>query len=197
MIAEREWDPPPPRPAIASARGLSRVEPGKGRKDRDTRLSSRLLTARRASWQRSRPAPWLCTGRDPPTPLPIGTAQTSSSHAPRRAGSTHGQGLPTLRHCCATHRLEAGAEVWTIPLWLGQQARDTPTRSLRITRPPLATIRSPCDRLPCGDPPLPTPEYRHATACHRRPTRHRGGPGQPPTGGSRRSLPPLRRDRLP
>jgi integrase len=40
-----------------SERRLIRVEQGTGRKDRSTRLSSRLLTALRAAWKLYRPAP--------------------------------------------------------------------------------------------------------------------------------------------
>ena len=143
---------------IASDRMLVRVEQGKGRKDRSTRLSTRLRTALRASWPRSRPAPWRLTGRDPHRPLPIGTAQKLSSHAQRRAEITHGQGLHTLRHGFAPPLLAAGVDVRTIPMLLGPRSLDTTTRDLRIPRQPLATIRSPVDLLPCGDPPPPTPE---------------------------------------
>src|SRR5712692_8120102 len=76
----------------ASERRLLRIEQGKGRQDRYTLLSARLLTERRASWQLYRPAPWLLTGRDPQRPRPIGTAQQISYHAKQRAGITHGQG---------------------------------------------------------------------------------------------------------
>jgi integrase/recombinase XerD len=141
-----------------SARGLIRVEPGKGRQDRYTLLSPRLRTALRAYWQLYRPAPWVFTGLDPHTPMPIGTAQKISYHTKRRAGSTPGHGIQTLRHCCATHLLEAGVDVRTIQMLLGHQSLDTTTRYLRITRQYLATIRSPFDLLPCGDTPLPTPE---------------------------------------
>ena len=93
-----------------------------------------------------------------PRPLPIGTAQHISSHAKQTAGSTHGKGLPT-RRMVAPPRLAAGGDVRTLQLLLGPQARDTTTRSLRILRQPLATLRSPCDLLPCGAPPSPTPSH--------------------------------------
>src|SRR5262245_15795973 len=69
--------------AIERDRMLLRVEPGKGRKDRSTLLSTRLLTARRAYWQLYRPALWFLTGLDPHRPMPSGTAQKISDHAPR------------------------------------------------------------------------------------------------------------------
>ena len=143
---------------IASERRLLRIEQGKGRKDRDTLLATRLLTALRAYWQLYRPAPWLFTGLDPQLPMPSGTAQKSYDHAKRRAGITHGQGIHTLRHCFAPHLLEAGVDVRTSQILLGPRSLDTTTRYLRITRQHLATLHSPFDLLPCGDPPRPMPE---------------------------------------
>jgi len=143
---------------IESDRMLIRVEQGKGRKDRSTLLSTRLLTELRAYWKLYRPAPWFLTGLDPQRPMPSGTAQTISSHAQRPAGITHGHGIHTLRHCFATHLLEAGVDVRTIQMLLGPQALDTTTRYLQITRQYLTTIRSPFDLLPCGDLSRPTPE---------------------------------------
>jgi integrase/recombinase XerD len=90
--------------------------------------------------------------------MPIGTAQKIYSHAKQRAGITHGHGIHTLRHCFATHLLEAGVDVRTIQMLLGHRSLDTTTRYLRITRQYLATLHSPFDLLPCGDPPQPTPE---------------------------------------
>jgi integrase/recombinase XerD len=176
---------------IESERGLIRVEQGKGRKDRDTLLATRLLTELRAYWKRYRPARWLFTGLDPHAPLPSGTAQKISYHAKRTAGITHGHGIHTLRHCCATHLLEAGVDVRTIQMLLGHQALDTTTRDLRSTRQHLATIHSPFDLLPCGAPPRPTPESLHAAACHRLLRGANNAPAQRPTVGSRRYLPPL------
>jgi integrase/recombinase XerD len=143
---------------IESDRLLLRVEQGKGRKDRYPLLSPRLLTELRTYWKCYRPAPWLFTGLDPHVPMPIGTAQKISYHAKQRAGITHGHGIHTLRHCFATHLLEAGVDVRTIQMLLGHQSLDTTTQYLRITRQHLATIRSPFDLLPCGDPPQPTLE---------------------------------------
>jgi integrase/recombinase XerD len=146
------------RTDIESDRLLLRVEQGKGRKDRYPLLSTRLLTELRAYWQGDRPSPWLFTGLDPHVPMPLGTAQKISSHAKQRAGITHGHGIPTLRHCLATHLLEAGVDIRTIQMLLGHQSLDTTTQYLRITRQHRATIRSPFDLLPCGDPLPPTPE---------------------------------------
>ena len=86
---------------IESERMLLRIEQGKGRKDRYTLLSTRLLTELRAYWQLYRPALWLFTGLDPQLPMPSGTAQKIYYQAKQRAGITHGHGIHTLRHYLA------------------------------------------------------------------------------------------------
>jgi integrase/recombinase XerD len=106
---------------IESERGLIRVEQGKGRKDRYTLLSTRLLTELRAYWKLYRPAQWLFTGLDPHVPMPIGTAQKIYYHAKRTAGITHGHGIHTLRkvspHCSSfvdrPHLLPSPSFLWS------------------------------------------------------------------------------------
>ncbi len=60
---------------IERARLLIRVEQGKGRKDRYTILSDRLLAELRAYWKIDRPTSWLFPGHDLCTPMSIRTAQ--------------------------------------------------------------------------------------------------------------------------
>jgi integrase len=84
--------------AIERDRMLLRVNQGKGRKDRDTLLSARLLSELRIYWKRYRPSPWLCTAQTPTTPMAIATAQKISDHAQRAAGIPHGKGIHTLRN---------------------------------------------------------------------------------------------------
>jgi integrase/recombinase XerD len=77
---------------------LIRVNQGKGRKDRYTLLSARLLAALRAYWKLYRPTAWLFPGKDATQPLPIATAQKLYYHAKRAAGITQGKGIHTLRN---------------------------------------------------------------------------------------------------
>ena len=83
---------------IESDRMLIRVNQGKGRKDRYTLLSARLLAELRASWKLYRPTAWLFSGKDATQPMPIATAQKLYYHAKRTAGITHGKGIHTLRN---------------------------------------------------------------------------------------------------
>lgn len=146
------------RTDIERDRMLLRVNQGKGRKDRSTLLSPHLLSELRTSWKRYRPSPWLFTAQTPTTPMAIATAQKISYHAQRAAGMTHGKGIHTLRHCFATHLLDAGVDVRTLQILLGHRSLDTTTRYFQVTRHHLATIRSPFDLLHFGDTPLPKPE---------------------------------------
>src|SRR5262249_15126388 len=60
---------------IESDRGLMRVNQGKGRQDRYTLLSTRLLAELRAYWKLERPAPWRFPGQDRAKLRPILSAQ--------------------------------------------------------------------------------------------------------------------------
>ncbi len=132
---------------IESDRRLIRVNQGKGNKDRYTLLSPRLLAELRAYWTLDRPPRWLFPGQDRTQPMPIGTAQRIYYHAKRAANLQHGQGIHTLRHSFATHRLEAGVDPRTIQLLLGHRSLATTTGYLRVSRTHLANIRSPFDLL--------------------------------------------------
>jgi integrase/recombinase XerD len=82
---------------IDSARMLIRVEEGKGRKDRYTLLSPRLLQELRSYWRVVQPGPWLFFGRDRQVPLPDGTGQAIFDLAVERAGLPKKGGIHSLR----------------------------------------------------------------------------------------------------
>jgi integrase/recombinase XerD len=82
-------------------RMLMRVNQDKGKPDRSTLLSTRLLQELRAYWRLERPTPWVCPGHDPKRPMPSGTAGQIYDRARRRAGLAHGSGIQTLRHYLA------------------------------------------------------------------------------------------------
>lgn len=118
---------------IDSQRLMIRVEQAKGAKDRYTLLSPRLLEELRLYWKLYRPTTWLFPStRDPHRKLHIGRAQKIYYEAKRRAGITHGHGIHTLRHCFATHLLEAGLDVRTIQGLMGHTAISTTMRYLQV-----------------------------------------------------------------
>ncbi len=132
---------------LDSERMMIRVEQGKGKKDRYTILSKRLLEALRLYWKVYLPKSWLFFSRDPERPMHIGTAQKIYYQAKREAHITKGRGIHTLRHCFATHLLEAGCDLRTIQILMGHGAIGTTMRYLQVTQKRLDTLQSPFDLL--------------------------------------------------
>jgi site-specific recombinase XerD len=131
---------------IHSERMMIRVDQGKGRKDRYTLLSERLLTELRAYWKIVHPRQWLFPGWY--GHLDVRSAQRIYSHALQRAHLQRGCGIHTLRHCFGTHLLEAGVDLRTIQVLMGHASVLTTTRYLRVSRKILEGTRSPLDLLP-------------------------------------------------
>jgi site-specific recombinase XerD len=142
---------------IHSERMLIRINQGKGRKDRYTLLSPRLLEELRAYWRKYRPQRWLFEGAKAGCHLVVGTAQKIFEHAKERAGIQHGQGIHSLRHSFATHLMEAGVPLPVIQRLMGHSSLSTTAKYLHVTSQHLDSIRSPLDllRLPQEQEVLP------------------------------------------
>lgn len=139
---------------IHSSRMLIRVEQGKGRKDRYTLLSQRLLDELRSYWRQYRPAHWLFAGGVPNSHLTRQAAERAFYAMKRRAGITRGHGIHTLRHSFATHLLEAGVDLHTLQILLGHSNFGTTLKYLHVTEKHLTQTGSALDllRLPApGD----------------------------------------------
>ena len=132
---------------IHSERMLIRVDQGKGKKDRYTILSERLLKELRIYWTMYRPRLWLFPSKDPSKPMHIGTAQKIYYTAKKRAKIKRGRGIHTLRHCFATHMLEAGEDVRTIQMLMGHSSILTTMVYLQVTRKKLEKTKSLLDLL--------------------------------------------------
>ena len=133
---------------IESDRMLIRVELAKGRVDRYTILQERLLEELRIYWRVYRPGrEWLFPGRDRNRPMSIATAQRIYNQARDKAGITRGRGIHTMRHCFATHMLEAGEDLDTIQRWMGHKSIVTTSGYLHVCKPRQKTAKSPLDEL--------------------------------------------------
>lgn len=128
---------------------------GKGQKERIVPLSPVLLAELRDYWREERPGRWLFPGKDRGRPLHAGTVQRACQRACRRAGlariTPH-----TLRHCYATHLLEAGTDVRIIQVLLGHTRVGTTAVYTHVTLAGLQQVVSPLDTLPVAAP-SPTP----------------------------------------
>jgi site-specific recombinase XerD len=114
-----------------------RVQQGKGAKDRYVPLTADVLALLRQRWLAS-PAPrhWLfAAAHDPTLALPPSCPQRWYHGARASAGITKSGGIHTLRHCYATHLLEAGVDLHTLSQWLGHRYVSTTTRYLHLARP--------------------------------------------------------------
>ena len=133
---------------IDSPRMLIRVEQGKGKKDRYTLLSPRLLDELRQYYRVYRPTEWLFPQRGKDTPMATATALRIYYAAKVRAGIHKDGGIHSLRHAFATHLMDGGTDVVTIQRLLGHGHLKTTARYLHVTRQRIAQLASPLDHLP-------------------------------------------------
>jgi integrase/recombinase XerD len=117
-----------------------RVVQGKGRRDRFSLLTPDLLEALRLYWRTCRRGAggdgWLfAAASDPARPLDSSSAQRFYYQAHDAAGLTKKGGIHTLRHCFATHLLEAGVDLHSISQWMGHNHLNTTARYLRMASP--------------------------------------------------------------
>jgi site-specific recombinase XerD len=147
---------------IDSSRMLVWVRQGKGGKDRGVPLSTALLEALRAHWQRLQPSTWLFPGQRPNGQRSLGNLQRTVHRAVVAAGFTKKVSLHTLRHSYATHLLEAGVDVVSIQRLLGHRNLQTTARYLHLTVPRLTQAAGLLEQLPAvaieaGTAPPPPP----------------------------------------
>ena len=138
---------------IDSRRMVVHIHGGKGNRDRDVMLSQKLLDALRGYWRglRRKPTEWLFPGNRWHTgsrPITTKVPWMACQHAAERAGLTHRHIHPhTLRHCFATHLLEAGADLRTIQMLLGHRDLEETTIYLHLSSKHLSATASPLDAL--------------------------------------------------
>jgi hypothetical protein len=121
--------------------------------DRTGGLSPKLLEALREYWRglKRKPFQWLFPGgRSHTTEHPITPKAVwyACRYAAQRAGLAAEKIHPhTLRHCFATHLLEAVADLRTIQLLLGHHDLEETTIYLHLSKGHLSATASPIDSL--------------------------------------------------
>lgn len=136
---------------IDRARMLVHVELGKGRKPRQVPLSKVLLPKLEAYMQTDRPkvkdSPWLFPSANPAKPIDVTTIQKACQQARGAAGITKKATPHTMRHCYATHLLEAGVELRTIQALLGHAHMSTTALYTHVQAKLMTETRSPLDTI--------------------------------------------------
>jgi site-specific recombinase XerD len=137
---------------IDSKRMVIHVRGGKGRKDRDVMLSPKLLEALREHWRglQRKPSAWLFPGNrwhTGDTPIDSKVVWNACQEAAQRAGLQKDVHPHTLRHCFATHLLEAGADLRTIQMLLAHRDLEETTIYLHLSERHLRATASPLDLL--------------------------------------------------
>ena len=134
---------------IDSKRMLIRVK-GKGGKDRYSLLAKRLLPQLRHYYKTYRPETYLFPSsfkHKKHQPLSYGSVRIIYEKARKKAGVKNGAGIHTLRHCFATHLLEAGYDIRKIQVLMGHTRLSTTMVYLHVSRQTLAAIPSPLDLI--------------------------------------------------
>jgi len=132
---------------IDSNRNVINIRHAKGDKDRIVPLSEKILTLLRAYFKQYKPKKWLFEGQIAGTQY----TGTSLNHIFQRAKKNAGVIIPctlhTLRHCYATHLLEAGTDIRYIQVLLGHKHSKTTEIYTHVTTKSIQKIKSPFDDL--------------------------------------------------
>lgn len=126
------------------------VRCGKNGKDRYTLLSQTNLDVLREYWKAYRPKHpdgWLFLNGDGSSHAHWRTIEDAFNSAAKRAGISKDVSVHTLRHCFATHLLEAGVDVCRIKQLLGHTHIQSTTFYLHLLNFD-SKLKSPLDTLP-------------------------------------------------
>ena len=131
---------------VQSGRNLLLIRGGKGKKDRTTLLSQKLLESLRSYFKQYRPKDWLFEGQ-------LGGQYTVESirnvfRACKEKAGIKGPFTPhSLRHSFATHLLEQGTDLRYIQALLGHGSSKTTEIYTHVTSHAIEKIMSPLDNL--------------------------------------------------
>jgi integrase/recombinase XerD len=141
---------------IDSKRMVIHIQGGKGRVDRDVMLSLRLLEELSEHWRRlpRKTSVWLFSGyrwHSGGQPIDTKTPRNAGKQAAQRAGIKKRVYPHILRHCFATHLLEAGTDLRTIQILLGHRDLKETAIYLHLSERHLHATASPLDSLKLKD----------------------------------------------
>jgi len=136
---------------VDSQRMMIRIDQGKGGRDRDVPLSPKLLETLRVYWRWMQPQTFLFPGTAKGTradvPISVNTVWLACRQAAQAAGITKRLSPHSLRHSCASHLLEAGADLRTIQVLLGHSRLEHTLVYLHLSHKHLQAVPNPLDTL--------------------------------------------------
>ena len=136
---------------IDSQRMMIRINQGKGGRDREVPLSPKLLETLRVYFRWMRPTTFLFPGTvkgvRADVPITPNVVWLACRQAAQRAGITKRLSPHSLRHSCASHLLEAGADLRTIQVLLGHSRLERTLIYLHLSPKHLQAIPNPLDAL--------------------------------------------------
>jgi integrase/recombinase XerD len=136
---------------IDSQRMMIRINQGKGGRDREVPLSPKLLQTLRVYFRWMQPATFLFPGTvkgvRADVPITPNVVWLACRQAAQRAGITKRLSPHSLRHSCASHLLEAGADLRTIQVLLGHSRLEHTLIYLHLSPKHLQAIPNPLDAL--------------------------------------------------
>jgi site-specific recombinase XerD len=134
---------------IDSQRMRIHIRSGKGKKDRYVMLGERLLTLLRQYYQAVRPqGKYLFPGQKPHSHISTSSVSRVLQKVIQETGLSKKVTMHTLRHCFATHLLEAGTDIRILQVLLGHSSILTTLRYTHITDRLVQKLVSPLDMLP-------------------------------------------------
>lgn len=136
---------------IDSQRMMLRINQGKGGRDREVPLSPKLLETLRVYFRWMRPTTFLFPGTvrgvRADVPISVNTVWLACRQAAQKAGITKRLSPHSLRHSCASHLLEAGADLRTIQVLLGHSRLEHTLIYLHLSPKHLRATPNPLDAL--------------------------------------------------
>jgi site-specific recombinase XerD len=141
---------------IDSQRMIIHIRQGKGLRDRDVPLTPKLLEVLRDYWRWKKPRVYLFPSKlgdhEVEQPISDKTVWNACRAAATRAGIQKKLSPHTLRHCFATHLLEAGADLRTIQLLMGHERLEHTTLYLHLSQRHLHAAINPLDQITIRTP---------------------------------------------
>lgn len=132
---------------IDSDRMLIIIKQGKGRKDRVTNLSKKMLEQLRSYYKEYKPKTWLFEGQKPGSHISTRSLQNVFNSAVDKANIKKDVTFHSLRHSFATHLLESGVDLRYIQELLGHSSSKTTEIYTHVSKKSIQGIPNPLDTL--------------------------------------------------